>query len=581
MAVAIVVALGLGFATRTLRVDAWYAYHPAYRAQVDALLDGRFAVATTPDGLAHDFVWSSTGTQQVWGLGVPLWQAPFEAFGRLIGVTPFPDRIAMIAWLSLVFFMLMRAWRARETEPWWIGTGSVVITALLPAVVAMMRGRIDVYDEAALYAYGAAMILLGGLACLVHKPSRARYLLLLAAAGATGLIRPTVWFYGLGTALVATLVYLRHRKDLLAVAVGAVVFVAGGAALYATNSARFGNGTEFGHRLNLASLPGNLMATRFSYPFERVGIVEAAEEELGSLFGRPEAHLVNHSFYQKDLHVGQSDEPRWREYYFSTYSWPYLALILAGLVVGLRAWRRHDHTTSWMMWWAILGGGPLAVFYLHSPSMSSRYQLDLAPAIAALLVLAWRAGATWLHDRKRGAIAIALLVAMWVAAVLTSKTFRPKIGSEPVTHDEAEVSTNALSRPDPVQRLLPASHYDLLDPKLDSYLGVAKTAYYLNGTGWDIKTGAVPPATYLFVENPKYLEVTVQGDGDVRAAIGLVHLHIASTTVMASARRIRFEADDPNALPTGLVVAFLAFGSDEHLDDKLSGMILRDVRWRD
>ena len=32
---------------------------------------------------------------------------------------------------------------------------------------------------------------------------------------------------------------------------------------------------------------------------------------------------------------------------------------------------------------------------LHSPSVSSRYLLDLAPAVAALLVVTWRAAATW------------------------------------------------------------------------------------------------------------------------------------------------------------------------------------------
>ena len=651
LGVALLVALALMFATRTLRVDGWYAAHAGYRAQVDALLDGRLALATIPDGLAHDLAWTGDTVQQVWGLGVPLWQLPFEAVGRLVGVSPFPDRVPMLVWLVLVVFMMLRAWRARTNEPWWIGAGSVVITALLPAVIAMMRGRIDVYDEAALYAYGAAMILLGGLACFAHQPSRARYLLLLAAAGAVGLIRPTVWFYGLATAIVATAIWLRDRRDLLAVAIGALLFVAGGAALWTTNRVRFGSGTEFGHRINLASLPGNLVATRFSYPFERVGTIEAAEEEVGALFDRPETRISGHGFYQKDLHHGQSDEPRWREYYFSTFSWPYLPLLVAGLVLGLRAWRRHERGGRWLVAWAVLGGTPLGVFYLHSPSMSSRYELDLAPGFAALLVIAWQAGASWLHDRRRGLVAVVALAGLWTAAVVTSRYYRPRIGSEPVDRATAAASTYTISRPVAVPHPLPSS-YNLADPKLPPYLtgdhfdrctdrdgasadcdrdarlgdhrvhGVrttgawqltsstivddpptcmpdelaclglptiataaahsdsttSTTPLYLNGFGWNLDTGAVPPATYFFVDDPRFIELDVDGDGDVRVAIGLQHLHLVSTTSTGTRRHLRFEADD---LPRRLAVCFVAFGSDEHLDQPTSAMSLLGIRWRE
>jgi hypothetical protein len=588
----------------------------------------------------------------VWGLGVPLWQLPFEAIGRLVGVSPFPDRVPMLVWLTLVIFMMLRAWRARTNEPWWIGAGSVVITALLPGVIAMMRGRIDVYDEAALYAYGAAMILLGGLACFAHQPSRARYLLLLAAAGAVGLLRPTVWFYGLATAIVATAIWLRDRRDLLAVAIGGLLFVAGGAALWTTNRVRFGSGTEFGHRLNLASLPGNIVATRFSYPFERVGTIEAAEEEVGALFDRPETRISGHGFYQDALHRGQSDEPRWREYYFTTFSWPYLPLLVAGLVLGLRAWRRHERGSRWLVAWAILGGTPLAVFYLHSPSMSSRYQLDLAPGFAALLVIAWQTGASWMHERRRGGFAAVALAGLWIAAIVTSRYYRPRIGSEPVSRATAAASTYAISRPAIASHPLPAA-YDLADPMLPIYLtghdfdrcsdaagaptdcdrdavpgdhrvhGVRTTGswqlaastivddppvcmadefactgtptiamaaahtdstkitvppLYLNGFGWNLDTGTVPPATYFFVDDPKFIELDVEGDGDVRVAIGLVHLHVVSTTATEHGRRLRFEGDD---LPRGLVVCFVAFGSDEHLDRPVTAMALRKIRWRE
>jgi hypothetical protein len=191
--------------------------------------------------------------------------------------------------------------------------GAVLITALLPAFVTVLRGRIGVYEEAAIYAYGAAMILLGGLVALSRRPTTTRYLALLAIAGLTGLIRPTVWFYGLATGLVATAIVLQHhgRHAARAIALGTALFVAGGGALYTTNALRFGRGTEFGHRLNVHGLPGNIVATRFSYPFERVGTIEAATELIASLFDRPELRSKR-GFYQTGLHHGQSPLPRWR-----------------------------------------------------------------------------------------------------------------------------------------------------------------------------------------------------------------------------------------------------------------------------
>src|SRR6185295_12101691 len=226
-------------------------------------------------------------------------------------------------------------------------------------------------------------ILLGGVVALRRKPTTARYLLLVGCAGLTGLIRPTVWFYGLATALVASAILLRAqgRPALRAIALGTALFIAGGGVLFATNLARFGRGSEFGHRLNLHSLPGNIVATRFSYPFERAGTVETATELVASLFDSPERRSKR-GFYQTGLHHGQSPLPRWREYYFTTFSWPYAPAIAAGLVLGGLAWRRRgDPFARTLGAWAVLGGGPLFVFYLRAPAVSSRYQLDLAPAI--------------------------------------------------------------------------------------------------------------------------------------------------------------------------------------------------------
>jgi hypothetical protein len=480
----LVLAAVLVVVCRQVSCQGAYAPHPAYRAQVDALLDGRLALTTAPDGLIHDLAWTPSGVAQVWGLGVPLWQLPFEALGRLVGFAPIPDRVPLALWLAIALFAVVRAFRPRDVgearpddqrseggrtralDSRAMQIGAVLLTALLPALLAVLRGRIGVYEEAAIYAYGAAMILLGGTLAVVRRPTTARYLALLAFAGLTGLVRPTVWFYGLAAALVASSALLRQRgrPALRAIAVGLALFVAGGALLYASNARRFGSGFEFGHRLNVHSLPGNIVATRFSYPFERAGTLEATEELVGSLFDGPERRSKR-GFYQTGLSRGQSALPRWREYYFTTFSWPYAPAIAAGLVLAALAWRRRgDPFARTLGAWAVLGGAPLFAFYLHAPSVSSRYQLDLAPAIAALLVIAWRAAVTRWPRR-----ALAVLVVLWVTAVATSKITRPRGVSEPVDRDAAASATYAITHAVAYDHALPRA-YDHADPLVPMWL---------------------------------------------------------------------------------------------------------------
>ena len=482
LAIAVIVAAVVLVVTGKIGGKA-YAGYPAYRAQVDAFLDGRLALSEAPDALGHDLAWTDSGVQQVWGLGVPALQTPFEVIGRVIGVTPFPDRVPMLVWLALMIFVAVRAFR-REGEPWWIGAGTIAITAALPAFVTLVRSRSGVYEEAAFYAYAAAIMLLGGLARFIHRPTSRGYVLLVAVAGLTGFLRPTVWFYGLSTFAIATVVWLLHiraqhaeargsnaptrawiPRAMRVAAFGTALFVAGGGLLYASNARRFGAGTEFGHRLNIEALPGNVVATRFSHPFERVRLDDAAAELLTSLFTRPELQSQGKSFYQTGLHIGQQGTPRWREYYFTTFSWPYVPLLIAGLILAVLAWRRtsRDREARWLGPWALIALVPLLLFYLRSPSLSSRYQLDLAPAFAALLVIVWRAAAL----RFRAVIVGSILAIAWTIAVLTSKVANPRISAnpDPVDRDTAALATYELSRPTIHDHVLPAA-YDLDDPEL-------------------------------------------------------------------------------------------------------------------
>ena len=633
---AVLVAGLLLVISRQITAHGWYAANGAYRAQVDAFLQGRLALSRAPEAIQHDFAWTGSGVQQVWGLGVAMWMTPFELFGRVIGLTPFPDRVALLVWIAASVFLALRAWR---DESWWVRAGSVGATVLLPAFVTLVRGRLGVYEEAAAYSYGAAMILLGALACFAKQPTRARYLALVAIAGLGGFVRPTVWFYGLATAIVASAMW-RRRRDLV---LGAVLFTAGGGALYATNAARFGSGMEFGHRLNLEALPGNLYATRFSYPFERVGVIAAGEELVGSFFGQPERHPRT-TFYGKHLHVMQSEVPRWREYYFTTFSWPYVPLLVLGIVL---AWRRRDGPWRWLAAWAAIGGVPLLAFYLRSPSVSSRYQMDLAPAFAAVLLVVWQ----WAARRRWVAPAFA---AGWLASVMFARA-APRLGVEPIGHAAAAEGTYAISRAIAHERTLPAA-YDLADPWLVADTDIAESfvrcvdetgaaidpdatpiagdvcargerkpddeqwqlwttqpsepppvcapeapeceldpgdviatyfpppALYLNAFRWNLETGEMPRATFVWTSDPQFFEIDARGpDGTdwtraIQVAIGAQHLRLAAVADTGTGVRLRFESTAP--LPRGLAIAFLAFGDDAAIDQIHTPFAVTRMRWR-
>jgi hypothetical protein len=688
------------------RWGQWYSEQPYYRAQAHALLDGRLALSHEPAGLGLDLVWIDGSVHQVWGLGVPMWLAAWEAIGRVIHVTPFPDRLAMLSGAVLVLYALVRAWHGPGGDRSWGSRGAFLFTALLPGVIAMLRGRVVVYEEAAAYAYGAAMLLLAGVMMMVRRPSTARYVLLLGFAGATGLVRPTVWFYGAAAAGIATVLHVRHRGSLRAALPSLVLawglFLAGGGALYLTNALRFGDGAEFGHRINL----GNLYATRFANPYAAVPAPAAAGEMLGGMFGRPEL-AAHRELYDPAIHAWQARAPRFREYYFTTYTWPYAPLALAGLVCGAVAWLRArrpagragpgpdlDRDTRWLVAWAVLGAAPLVAFYLHSPAISSRYWLDLGPAIAVLVATAWRYAAGALGRRGQGgqgavsSLAFAGFALWWAVSLLGFRNHRAWLS--PVGQTAAYASMMNLVDPPRRAPLVPAARaagaaYDLADPWLAAYLGGeqwwcrcyidpadaracdhrglaggetvervrgdrpeprdlerridpgalvctgaaapdacsvddtsdgagdaagprgagpgagelpavvtwhAPPALYDNGTTWDAVTGAVGVATYLFADDPAYVEVEVApGDRsgllapgfvpDVRVRIEREELPLVATASTPRGARLRFAGPRTPSFRRGLQVIFLAFGPPDRLDRPASGYSLLRVTWRD
>jgi hypothetical protein len=121
-------------------------------------------------------------------------------------------------------------------------------------------------------------------------------------------------------------------------------------------------------------------------------------------------------------------------------------------------------------------------------------------------------------------------------------------------------------------------------------LTMAPVPLYLDAFGWDLETRRTAVATYIFVDDPAFIELELEyaplpgpprridWAKEARVAVGLVHLSLANATDTARGVRLRFES--PSPLGAGLRVAFLAFGPDAQLAAAESDFLLHAIRWR-
>ena len=324
----------------------WYSSSVPYRLQTEALLRGKLALSENPMDLDHDFAWSQQGVHQVWGLGVPLWRLPLEAVAKLLGFDAFPDRIAFGLFAGLVAFMALRVWttawssnsqQPRPADLVWrfiVGFGiGFLLLLMFPPFLNLLQTRGAVWEEVVAYEYLFGVLLLTLLLAFSQRPTARRLYWLCALAGLGGLIRLPLVFYGFSTMAVALWIWIadakpnkeaqegqiKSRRQVGVVAlVGVLLFCLGGGLLWGTNWLRFGDGFEFGHKLNMQDMHGSLYATKFDAPFEEEPWASAAAELLGALFLATD-NFNGNRWYEKDIFAGQSSMVRWREFYFRTY----------------------------------------------------------------------------------------------------------------------------------------------------------------------------------------------------------------------------------------------------------------------
>ena len=624
------------------RLGQWYAKSDHLRVQVKALLQGSLSLSDDPSRLTHDLLWAEGGVQQVWGLGVPLWRLPFEIGAILLGQPDCPDRLALSAALCTSGFLVLRTWlppllrsvtlkRGCSGVKWNVTTecslacalGTVGCLLLFPPFLSLLSCRGDVYEEVVAYEYLYALILAAGVVTFSKRLEWRRLVVLNILAGSGGMVRPTLVFYGAATLIVTlglvTWSTLDCRKSdqggqsakerLLDVlrdwrnwaAMGA--FGLGAAGLFVTNVLRFGDGFEFGHKLNVQgnSLLGSVYATRFDYLFKEEPLWRTGRELFGALF------LVDQfnksEWYAKDIFPGQSPTDRWREFYFTTYDVSYAVLVGVGWGVGLwqgQRWLRGRTTVAAraetdaqsrppplpaiLAIWSLLATAPLAAFYLRTPVISSRYMMDFAPAFAVAIVGAWLGMMGFLirwkpHARWPRVLGFCVLCA-WLGKKIdgADNAYGPPVS---MTWTEVKARRKQLeSRP--LACSLPA--YYRLGDDLSSF----NIPY--NGEGWVTEDGTLAQCVILFVDSPQFLELEVVaapnrqvGEADVkqfRAKVGLEFLQRESIGRTPEGWRLRFSGPQCKRYQHGVQPVFIATVPKEELANSQTPWRLLEVCWR-
>lgn len=615
---ALVYAAGILLATGLVsNWGEWYSNSTPFRNQTDALLNGHLALSDNVHDLRFDHTWSKGGVQQVWGLGVPFWRLPFEAASRLFDWEAFPDRIAFGVFALLVGFVSLKVWIGNADAPLAGGEGGsawhlirgfgagLFILLLFPPFLTLLQTRSAVWEEAVSYEYLFAVLQLALLVAFIRRPSAARLLIVCGLAGFGGLVRPTLIFYGFAAVAVAVarwlLKCLENRagnrsqacpalgKIVMPALLGLLLFGIGGGVLWLTNLKRFGNGFEFGHRLNVQHLYGSMYATRFDDPFMNEPFAGAAKELFGVIFL---AHRqYGGDWYQENIFPGQSQTVRWRDIYFRTFDGSFLPLILIGWAAAIVAAFRvgtlardggtggaiatEKMTAMTAGLWSLIAAVPLFGFYLRCPVISSRYMMDLAPAFAAAIVAAWLVLTSRCQLHRWRMIACVLLCG-WIGAELYLS--RPAYRAAPsVTWEELKRERDSSESKAPPEV---ADH---------DQLGDGGSGIPFDRTGWDQETGALMPLVILFVKDADFLELEVEtrehpriapNPEDFRAKVGLEFLERRRVTKTENGWIIRFRGPQRRPWSSGLQSAFVATVPNRFLDERTTPWVLKWVRWR-
>lgn len=505
-------------------IGYWYSPNHNHLTQVLAFLRGELMIQATPYRDFFDYAWGN-GQQQNYGLGIPLIRLPFECLYRLFGREFFPDRLVLVFLYWISAFVM---WKAICLEPMKLqskkkswstlieqrhGISLLVFLFLGPALFKMTRVHMAVYDETITYCYFWCMLLFGLLLHFLSNPNKRRFLWLSIVAGLCSWFRPTFFVYGALAQGLAFLYAIGLRKQTLVV--GGGIFLGLTLILLITNELRYGWFFEFGHALSFSNAFLNLYALRFDYPFKYEPFLSAAKELFAFLFFDKE--LYDLAVYDIVAHKWQSDTHRYREYYYLPYTiWNAVALLFAWAAVGVYSYRSRSRSRVPFLdtrifvscIFSISCFFLLTAFYLRSPSLTSRYAMDFAPAMGA-----GAASLYWLFTLKRTKSPLVRPVLSMLALIgvsswifLSATDFK-----KGMVFGFFEVQPRSLVTGHGRQWLEPVSGGHALP---ESYTcGVNQGNFWLtsNYTGWDVLGNcSVEVYSHVYLMDSPCIEILVQ-----------------------------------------------------------------------
>ena len=515
----------------------------------------------------------------------------------------------------------------------------LVLLLLSPPFVTLIRTRFEVYEEVEAYSYLYTLILFGFMFRNVRRPTAAGMVAIAIWGGGAGFVRPTLLAYALiGFILSCCFFFFRgvqrqasskseasnsekpvenrgalncdsncfSKANFAAAQSQPCARVLGGALLVFlglilllcwSNWLRFGAIGEFGHSLNVTDLNENTFALKFGYPFKGASFGSAVRDELGSLFFV--RRLNGRNWYERDLFLGQSQIFRWHELYFSTMGPAYLVLFAASgfywflMLTKLVGYGKRfcissippDQTftfsfTLLAFLWAAPSLILLFVFYLWSPSLSSRYDLDFLPSFTISIASLIHSVARWENSKNRHhwPTVVFVSILLWMGYdVLSAKihgtyTKRPSL-------DAASVD---LKLPKPFNR------GKILAPRVykTGPVNLIPMIPY-NAAGWDLMTGRVQSVVTLFTENPTCVILTVsdllnkpiqiEALEPIQAKIGLERLTRERIEVHGPTATIVFKGPQRIRYQGGMQVCFLGFITPKDLGSRLPSFRLNRV----
>lgn len=525
----------------------WYSYDQSLRLQTQAFMRGELALRPLPYGHRYDWAWGN-GIQQLWGLGVPLIQLPFELIARLFGFLGFPDRIiffffyvlvAIIFWKSLdstITSNINNIARLRERMKL---TPILLFAFLNPAFITMMRARFQPYEEVTAYGYLWALMLFALTHLFINNRRSYIYLLICLLAGFSPNIRPTIGAYGAVSFLIVF--YLAYRSRIKFRWVGLPVFMAGIIFLLATNYLRFGSPLEFGHRLILDGDPPVDYLLKFDNPLNWLPFSSVALELLSALFFI-DLHKIN---VLKEGLLWQTDVLRLREFNFKPFDSLTLTFLLLAWVVIAVVWLQNRKSSSssnverkgiikWGGLWSICSFTMLFYFYSRTPALASRYLVDFGPAIVVGISVLYFYASNFIKDRLPqrlafiSSIALCILFSGWVFVGLSQARIAPLYQYL----QEIEI-TNVATVEVAQKKLVQMRQAKGLPLPAIYRCGDQESTYGIpsNNTGWEIsKDCRISIVTTHFLDSPACLAIRLEpadllpesySDEEIRVRVGL------------------------------------------------------------